>query len=317
MRSLRIILAGLVGIFGLSGCIQLDTHVKLHRDGSVTVTERLQLSKALLEFEQTQQGQKISGYLQKEAALARAKQFGNTVTLTSHEIRDLNGGARESIAVYTAPEIQNLRYASPFFNTDKYAERESIRFHLTPIYALTVTGRNPGDLQLSWSITGKRPSRKAEDEGAGPTPSQVQKYRQLKPVFKDMLKGLKMRLKVEVYAPIHMRSYYRFRGQIARTKSYNLIDFSADDLDSYGSKFLDNEEIMLELLQGQFGGNDVVRHTKGQATNLTLPVFHVRGGAPMWFRPSKFHFDKYFKGKTLDWLKHGGKKPAKFEPLKD
>ena len=141
----------------------------------------------------------------------------------------------------------------------------------------------------------------------GPAPLELQVYRELGPVARDMLKGFRLRLTFESYAPVHSR--LGVRGERAGATSLDLLDFSDTNLDSWGSPFLENQEIALELVRWQLGGPNVVRHVNGYWSNTTLPVFfpwgssHMwwSGGTTIWFAPSRPLFDKHFVGKKLDY----------------
>ena len=70
-------------------------------------------------------------------------------------------------------------------------------------------------------------------------------------------------------------------------------------LDNHGFSFLENEEVMLELLRGQVDGPNLLEHVRAHGTNLTLPVYHPGGVPEIYFRPSRTLFDAYFADKTL------------------
>ncbi|MDD4890199.1 MAG: hypothetical protein PHU85_09745, partial [Phycisphaerae bacterium] len=100
----------------------------------------------------------------------------------------------------------------------------------------------------------------------------------------------------------------------------------------YSTKFLENEEIMLDLLRGNIGSRNVVDHTSGYPGNLTLPVFlpwgsafaYWRSGDEICFRPSRQLFDKYFAKDTknpsrpavLDYSRWAPSPPDKLVPAR-
>jgi len=297
------------------GCLQIETRVKLHEDGSATITERLQFSKRLLDLaSKGGTGADIASLLTKEAALKRVKQMGKGVTLVRHQVRDAEKGARESITVLTIPDVRNFRYVCPYLATYDYPKHTVMKCGMIPIYADTWWGRRAGEMAVTFTPTSKgRPPRRPKNwkPPKGPSPRDLQVLRDLRPVFRDLMRDFRLRLVFESYAPLRFRQYYRYRGSRAATREYDLIDFSDTDLDKYGYEFLANEEIMLELLRLKTGGANVVDHVKGHAGNLTLPVFHPGGIPEIYFRPSRVFFDRYFQGKTLQHDKRrGGKQPA-------
>jgi len=150
------------------------------------------------------------------------------------------------------------------------------------------------------------------------SPADLQVYRDLRPVMRDMLQGLRVRLVFESYAPIGLaRGYYYYRGQREATREYDLINFSWRDFDGSGNKFLDNEEIMLELLRFDLSGNDLMATIKQHPNNYTVPVYHPHGIPPITFRPSRTLFDRYFAGKEITFTREqgGGTRMAKFEEI--
>ncbi|MFO7898375.1 MAG: hypothetical protein R6V58_04865, partial [Planctomycetota bacterium] len=249
----------------------------------------------------------------------RVQQMGEGAKLVSHKIRDAEKGAKESVSVIEVPHINNFRYVSPYLARYNYPKHNVLKCHMFPVYETTWYGRIAGQVAVKFQpASSERPPRRKKDEPPpkGPTPVDLQVYRDLQPVFQDMMKGLQLRLVFESYAPLRFRQYYRYRGQRAGTKEYDLIDFSADDLDRHGFEFLGNEEIMLELLRLKLGGGDIQATTKGHAGNLTVPVYHPSGIPEVYFRPSRRFFDKHLKGKTLKFTKRqGGPRKADFKQI--
>ena len=49
MKRFSFLATGLLLLLA-AGCLQIETHMKLHEDGSATITERLQFSKNLLDL---------------------------------------------------------------------------------------------------------------------------------------------------------------------------------------------------------------------------------------------------------------------------
>ena len=131
-----------------------------------------------------------------------------------------------------------------------------------------------------------------------------------------MQNDFRLKLTFESYAPLRFRQYYRYRGMRAGTREFDLFDFSDADLDNYGFGFLENEEVMLELLRGQIDGPNVLEQVKAHGTNLTLPVFHPKGVPEIYFRPSRRLFDKHLAGKTLKFDRRRGP-PRKADFKKD
>ena len=314
-------LAGAALLLLAAGCLQVETRVKVEEDGSATITERVRFSRRLLDLARMRKGgEDLEAYLGRERVLERVEQMGEGAKLVSHEIRDAEGGGRECVSVIKIPDLNNLRYVSPFLDRYRYPKHTVLEFSLTPCYESPHWGLWPGQMAVRVSpATSERAPRRPEGEEppAPPTPAELQVFRDLKPVFRDVLQGFQVRLVVESYAPIGLaRGYYYYRGQKSATRQYDLIDFSSEDLDRLGYEFLGNEEIMLELLRFQLAGDDLMATIEQHPNNPNVPVYHTRGIPPITFRPSRALFDRHFKGKRLMFdERRGGPRMADYDEV--
>ncbi len=315
MRSIRMS-ALFITVLSLAGCLQIETRIRLHEDGRITVTERMQFSRRLIDLAaQSEDAAGVLAMLERKAVEARVERMGEGAELVSHEVRDGEQGSRESVSVITLPHINNFRYVSPYLSNHNYPNHTMLECRMFPVYESTWYGRVAGQVGVTFRpATSERGS--GDEDVTPPTPADLQIYRDLQPVFQDMMQGLRFRLVFESYAPLRFRQYYRYRGMGADTREYDLIDFSADDLDRHGYEFLANEEIMLELLRMRFDGGNLTSTTETHASNQTVPVYHPRGIAEIYFRPSRHFFDEHFQGKTLQFTdRQGGPREARFEEV--
>lgn len=300
--------AALMLVLPLAGCLQLETHVRLHKDGSGTITERLRFSKRLLEFRGEGVPEKgLASLLGKKAILERMAHMGKGIKLVRHEVRDAERGAREAVSVFKIPKLTDFKYVSPYVGTAGYPKHHVIECREWPMYRNVWNGKRAGWMAVQFRVSGRhgKPSHKKA------SPADAQVYRHLQPIFQDMMKGLRLKFTFEGYGPVVVRrAGQRDRG--TRPHSGHLIDFSWDDRDRSGRDFLSNEEVMIELLQMHLNGPNI-RQNCGYSGSV--PLFRFYAGAPEFmFRPSRYYFDKYFKGKTLDFGR-GGKRTA--DPEKD
>jgi hypothetical protein len=304
-RTARLAVAAVL-VLSAAGCLQIETVVKLHEDGSATITERVQFSKRLLDYG----GKKgsdlnVAELLEKPRVLERMKHMGKDIQLVRHTVRDGEGGSRESVSVFRIPRIQDFRYVSPYFGRGDYAKKKALVCHLYP--ALSGT---PGRMCVAFN---------AEKRGyvghkyRNITPAERQAYRRLKPMFEDMLDGFQLKFVFESYAPVFVvaNPYHVLqRNKGGRVFRAHLIDVSSENLGRYGQRFISVEEAMVELLQMQINGKEVLANC-GFWGGGQLFRFGTNGIA-IAFRPSKQLFDRYFKGKTLDFGR-GGKRKADFK----
>lgn len=312
--------AGLLALCS-AGCMQLETRVRYNEDGTATVTERLRFSRMLLDQAGDKQAELLK-LLGREAALERMKSMGKGVSLASHELRDAAGSSRESVAVFKVEDLNGFRYVSPWPAFPDYPQNNIVEFSMQPAYKSSayndgVAGTMVLRIKYLKPPKGEPQPPKDAPPPKGPTPLDMQVYREISPVIRDMLKDFRVRLTFESFSPVHSR--LGVRGESGGAKSIDLLDFSDANLDSWGSQFVANEEIALELVQWRFGGPNVVRHVNGYWNNATLPVFYPWGSRHMWWGggmaiycpPSRQLFDKHFAGRKLDYSQWQASPPDK------
>ena len=310
-----------------TGCFQIETRVQVHEDGSATITERFQLSRRLLEFEQSGgTGVVLSAELTKEALLERMKLMGKGIKLVSHTVRDGEAGSRESVAVFEIPDVTEFQYASPYLSLPGYKGRCLMKGQAVP-RNFTDNYNPPGYVYLSFEpvvndpVKAKvdpppPPPKPGDPPPKGPTPLDLQMLRHMQPVIRDMLDGLRLRFTIESYAVMYAGwGAPGVRNGSSNTHEIDIIDISDKNLDAYGANILENEEVMLELQQLQFDGPNLRHHQEGYIGNLTLPLLLGRA-QPAIFKPSRYFYDKLYTGKSIDYGPHGGgSRPASFEEI--
>ncbi len=319
--TLSLLFAVVLAAAGTPGCLQLETRVKVHEDGSATITERVRFSRRLLDLAGDKQDE-LLGLLSKDAATERARRMGKGVSLVRHELRDAEKASKESLAEFTIPDISGLEYVSPWPHLLDYAENNTIAFKLVP---LLTCGSSTGEAwagQVRVEIRSAKPAKRRDEKEPpkAPSPLEQQVYRELGPLFREMLGDFKVRLTFETYCPlIPSGGSPGIRNVRAATTWVDLVNFSSENLDSWGGAFLENEEIMLEVLRGDLAGENVAKHVNDYVQNETLPVLMARahGQTRIFFQPSRQLFDRHFKGKMLDyrpWTKDPPV-PAEFEKI--
>jgi hypothetical protein len=310
----------------LPGCVQLETHIKVHEHGTATVTERVRFSRRLLDLAGNKQAELLK-LLSKEAVLERMKRMGEGVQLVSYELRDADGASKEGVAVFKVEDLNKFQYASPWLAYVDYPENSIVKFKMEPLYKSNAYGGGRAGMMCVSLQFAKKPVeeprlREGETPLPGPSPLENQLYRELGPVFRDMLRDFQVRLRFESYAPLDSR--FAMRDRRAEPKALDILNFSDKDLDSTGAAFLENEEIMIGLARRHFGAADIVTHVKDCENNQTLPVFTPFGSRHMWwtgssnisFRPSRQLFDKHFTRKMLDLSEWQASPPEKHVPAK-
>lgn len=308
-RAHRVLAPGLLAVCAV-GCLQLEVRVTVHEDGTAALRERLRFSRRLLDLAGEQEAELLR-LLSRDAALERMQQMGAGVELVSHELRDADAASKESLAVYRIPDLNRFRYVSPWPAYPDFPANNAVQWKMVPLYK----GRpydqgNAGEMSVSLHhlepAKGEPKLKEGEAPPKGPSPLALQVYRELGPVFRDALKGFELRLTFESFSPVG--SGLGVRSRRAAAKSMDILHFTDKNLDKWGGLFLENEEIMLDLVRWELGSQDVVTHVRDYVNNHTLPVFTPFGSRHMWwtggrnihFPPSRKLFDEHFAGKKLD-----------------
>ncbi|MFW6158885.1 MAG: hypothetical protein ACOC8E_05960, partial [Planctomycetota bacterium] len=246
---------------------------------------------------------KLASLVSRDAVRDRMAKMGEGIKLVEHKSVTYDDGSRESQAVFKIPDVNEFVYVSPLVREGGYAYRTRAKARIFCITRGGHRGRQrAGNIgfRLEHMSNGRQPpkEKRTRDEPPppGPSPEELQVLRELQPVFRDLMKGLKVRFTFESYAPIH--TVIGWRGRQERARSFDLIHFDADAaMDAHDYPFLENEEIMLDFLRGQLDSDRIRDHLEGWASNHQLPVLHRR--VTVMFPPSRRLFDRYVKGKTL------------------
>jgi hypothetical protein len=315
--------AAVLAIAASAGCMQLETRIRLNEDCSATITERLRFSRMLLDQAGAGEADLLK-LLSREGALERMKRMGKGISLVKHELREAEGGSKESFAEFRIEDINDLLYCSPWPFFVDYPQNNTIACKLEPMYKNGSSGGQwwAGTVRVRFMLL-KRP--RGADDGLdpkapppkGPAPVELQIYRELGPVFRDMMKDFRVRLTFESYCPIlPLGGSPGIRNLRARTVEADILDFSSENLDNWGGRFLENEEIMLEIARWRLAGSNIAAHTQNYPNNPTLPVYIPRSrsdlfdGVYFYVTPSRPLFDRYFQGKELDYRPWGKEPPA-------
>ena len=306
MRTRRPLSAVLAAVLLLaSGCLKIETTIVLNPDGSGKITERVNFSRKLLDLAENAGGDlKLEPLLSREAVSERMKQMGKGIRLVSHEVRDGAENSRESVAVYEIPNLADFTYICPFVLRDAQTQlprlKTSIRPSMGNISSWTLPGRvcvefQPELVGKSLAATNLPPR----------SPVASQAFRDLRPVFQDLMEGLEIKVSFEAYAPVEAAFYGSgWRDAASRTRKVDLIDFAPSrDLDAYGYPLLDNEEVVVDLLRGDLNSPWVANTVHEWAQNKTLSALHA--GGEIYFKPSKEYYQKFFEGKTLQYPQRG------------
>ena len=286
----------------LCGCVELNLHIKIEQDGSATVTETVHLSEQVLDMAATLPANKgLEILLKKDRAEERVALMGKGAKLVSHKVTDVPGGAKECVTVYKIPDINALRVVSPAVAYLDY-ETAPMQIAMGPHYT-DGSGYNVGKMHVYTRTlrSGKRYPRE-NSSGLKPrptatSPADLQKYRDIIPIFRDLMKDFSLTCRIECYAPVRWATR---RNTKSNTHDYFVMQFSDQNLDQWGGRILENEEFMLALIRWDLRSGHITNVVRHCQQNLTVPVWSANRGMSMRYiaiSPSKFLFNKYFKGK--------------------
>lgn len=299
-----------------AGCMQINTRIRLNKDGSATITEKITFSRRLLDLAQKDKEIALLPLLSKARFMERATHMGKGTRLLRHTTRTVGKNNRQATAVYRIPDLADFTYVSPFILHADYAGQKSLKVEMTIVKKGSYMGDFPGEICLTFLPASEsnlsRTSEEEKNKTPRATPGEIQAYRNMIPVFSDILKGFQFRMTFECYAPIKTGFVWRGFAAEGHRKTMDLIHVTHKDLDISGSRFIENEEVMLNFLRWNIQPDKIRSYFRGWQHNTTLPILADQSGA-IWFRPSKPLFDKYLKGVTLEFK--NGKRPASFDEV--
>ena len=311
----------LILLGALSGCMQVETRVRLLEDGSAVITERVRFSDRLLDASGPEgSALDVASLLKKEAALERLKQLGAGAELVSHEVRRAEQGEREALTVFRIPDLTKLRYASPFIRHPEYRKNTVVGFEIDAVKKGSYLGDKAGELRLRvLPLDALKDASQAVNEQAAEwaesSPVDLQRLRQLQPILSDLLEGLKIKFTVEAYAPIRCSFAMRGFELEGAIKEVDLMDLDAQNLDRRAGAFFANEEVLLDLLRWRLDTPNLRAQLKDANVNKTLPLLLARAGA-IWFPASRPLYERYLKDVKLEFGEgHGGSRCASFEEV--
>ena len=296
-RNRIISLCCAAGLAFVSGCVHVDLNVALHdNDAGATITERLRVTRTLEQLCSKEEDRAfLKTYLDRKAAAERTGRMGIGVTLVSHEMRDIEGGGLESVAVYRIPNANDLRLSNPF-----------VRGAPATVHRLSVwvdTRKTIGDSKRrneGYGIAGlgfREVEKTRLPVGVvkkTTTPLDRHAYRELRPVIEDLLSDLYIAVRVEVptkFVGGHVR------GIRAGPRKATVFSVSGKNLDARGQGFFENEEVMIRLLEMDLDSSVIRQHTAFMNSGGT-PVYRTdRGDDAFRFRPTSHMIRKHFGGK--------------------
>lgn len=285
VTALRAVAIGIA--MAAAGCVKIECTVRINEDGSGRVTEIVKFSPKLLRLAANLDGGKeaetVGALISEQRVRDRAALMGEGVSVESCKIEDTTDGGRQIAAVYAFRDINKLKLC--MFPLGKGWESGYIAFQY-------VAERNPKGhfFHLSygfehWRKSGGPPTT-GESKGRPFLPiseTELQKVRRLLPVFKDMIEGFALKVRVEIYdrekwASVTKGVHPSFWGYDSPLLDVNRSGGRAVILDIKDSDLADNDDALMVLVPWRQTENfaDFRLH---QMIGCPLPVpFYITGG---------------------------------------
>ena len=286
--------------------MEIENRFVVALDGSAVLKETIRVHKELLSFLDESGNPIMVSFLEIGAFEERAKVFHADCVLRTHSLKTLNGGGKLLEAEYFIPYLNNVNVINPYICFSNYKDLGVAKLVMFADLIWGGGGDGVGGKRVGINIqTAKRGI--PETNFAPPSPIILQKFRNLQPVFKSLMKEFKISLSFESYAPVNTN--YGMRDGNSRPRSTEMFSFSGADYDNGGGLLLDNDEIMQELLRQKFGSPNFLRAADTFVNNATVPIMCSRGslfiadnhisGRGVGFQPSKKLFTDLFEGKLV------------------
>ena len=195
-----------------AGCIKIRLTVRLNEDGSGQVIEDIVFGEKIVGAARRLQSPPTRAELTSDQRLKeRVAHMGDRVTLGGKKIEKQPDGSVRLIATYAFEDINDIKLAPVPFGAGWEDVNLDFNFQVIP--------NLNADHHLA--ITFQTPEGRGQNHAQKPEfpllpEREAQQIRQLLPIFKDMLEGFELKLRVEVYEAKQWASLTKGRGSGGR-----------------------------------------------------------------------------------------------------
>ena len=224
-----------------SGCLKIMYYIQLEDDARGVLTEVVKIEQKVLMLEKgLKEAAGLRELLVEGRARERAKLMGTK--LAAFKVEKTRDGGLQSTASYTFDHIRNLRlplYPWPAATTNSYWQKAQIAFQyaddevqeIRQLWAYTVPPKPEGPAAADSEPKSEIGNRKSEMAGRS-TPAELQRLRALMPIFRDMLEGFQLFIRIQVgkkadwlqSCPPHLPVRYLFRAWDGQYTLLSLTD---------------------------------------------------------------------------------------------
>jgi hypothetical protein len=232
-----------------AGCVHVHQLVKMNHDGSGTLTETVKVlprAVRLLKGYRTRTGQSVETFslLTEDALNRRIKALGGVVMNTKKETT-LPDGTLQIRVVYDFKDVNKVNLCmAPTFKCTSKGRKGSLRFAYSRI--VRGHGRNPKYYKKD-QVSVKYSRYPTQTKYS--SPSIQQEYRDVTPIFQDMLKDFRFEIQIE--APDDIETFDDKRAMISQ------MPFEGDIVTPYrvyGKNVVGNSDLIKGFLVGEVGG---------------------------------------------------------------
>ncbi|MCX7806501.1 MAG: hypothetical protein N3A38_15140 [Planctomycetota bacterium] len=261
MRRVCRILASLGLAAAAGGCLEAGYVIRLDEDGGGRVTETLGFASRLLRLEARlpeAKGRKIADLLTRERVEERAKAMGEGVSVEDWKLEDTPEGGKRMTTVYRFKDINKLTLC--MFPMGHGWDRYDMKFeysvsnnpkapwiHLACVYENMIKHQ---DVTPGWHADRRTLPTVSEQE--------MQDIRRLLPVFKDMIRGFRLTVRLEVYELSKWASYTRGRAICAHANHISMTGGRETLLDVRDMDLIANDDALLVLASWRQLGNEIL-----------------------------------------------------------
>jgi hypothetical protein len=250
MKTLTRLLLTLFVLPAGVGCVHVHQLVKMNHDGSGEMEERITvLPRAirLLEGRKHRTGQSESEFdLLSDGTLEQRLKNAGELTVKSKNRMTLPDGSQRLEVIYSFKDINKVRFwVAPTFACTQKDRNGAMGFRYERIIA--DHGQPPRFFTADrLSVACGRPPNQSQFS----SPSVIQQYKQINPIFLDMLHDFKFT--IEVQAPADVENFEddtgAVNGMVVNQKN-RVVPYRA-----YGENVTQNPEIIRAFITGEVGG---------------------------------------------------------------
>lgn len=235
-------------LFTAGGCVRIHQLIKMHHDGSGTLIEKVRVMPRVLRLlagrkKRTGKAENTIQLVSEQFLQQRLKAYGE-VTLKSKKLTTLPDGSKQLEAVYAFKNINKVKlWMIPTFACTDKNRTGQLGFD----YKRIVYHNWDKKYYKADNLSLKYPRHPGQKKFSAP--AVVQRYRNVTPVFLDMLKDF--RFEIQIQAPDDVEEF----DDVGMVGGMPISDNNkVTVLRVYGENIIQNPEMIRGFIMGEIGG---------------------------------------------------------------